>query len=402
MKLNKLALTLATLLTSGAAWSHGFVYDPPSRALLCNHISNFPEVNPGEKNQGCGNIQYEPQSLEADKGFPKAGTLIDGQLASANRTRGGELDAQSMDRWVKTQISAGKNVFKWNFTAPHPATKYEYFITKNNWNPNKPLTRDSFVTNPFCTVDGYGERPGAGKSVEHTCDVPDRQGYQVILAAWTVNDTSKAFYNVIDVDFAGHNNPGNDDTPPDDTTPPDDGGDEGHQKPVISLPQSRIELEQKTHSQAYKLDASATQNATHYKWEVISGFSNFQLQAEAQGTSHKMVQGENLKTPFVWVAANHTGKGTYRLTASNAYGSVTKDIQVEVKAKTPGGGDNGNGNVAAWDSRKTYKDRCTKVLRDGKVWQTQHWVDPGVDPLNSRETWGQPWQAVGSSFNNCK
>jgi chitin-binding protein len=216
MKLTKITLAVATLLASSAAWSHGFVYDPPSRALLCNHISNFPEVNPGQRNVNCGNIQYEPQSLEADQGYPKAGTLLDGKIASANSTRGGELDAQSMDRWVKTPISSGYNVFKWNFTAPHPATKYEYFITKNNWNPNQPLTRASFEDKPFCMVDGKGLRPGAGKSVEHTCDVPKRDGYQIILAAWTVDDTTKAFYNVLDVDFAGHNP-----TPPDpEPTPP--------------------------------------------------------------------------------------------------------------------------------------------------------------------------------------
>ncbi|MBF1994349.1 lytic polysaccharide monooxygenase [Serratia symbiotica] len=202
MKLNKIAIAVVSLLVSGTALSHGYVMDPPARAYLCTkkaHDANFPALN-----SGCGNIQYEPQSLEAPQGFPREG-VIDGQIASANRVRGGELDVQNMDRWAKTSISAGKTQFHWFFTAPHPTNKYEYFITKNNWNPNAPLTRASFESKPFCTIQRNGAVPGRGPSEVHTCDVPAREGYQEILAVWTVNDTSNAFYNVIDVEFAGNN-----------------------------------------------------------------------------------------------------------------------------------------------------------------------------------------------------
>ncbi|WP_367672001.1 lytic polysaccharide monooxygenase [Serratia symbiotica] len=210
MKLNKIAIAVASLLVSGAALSHGYVMDPPARAYLCS--SNAVGYSP-VTNKGCGNIQYEPQSLEAHKGFPHGG-VVDGQIASANRVRGGELDVQNMDRWAKTPISAGKNQFHWTFTAAHPTTKYEYFITKNHWNPNAPLTRASFETTPFCTIQRNGAVPGRGPSEVHTCDVPAREGYQEILAVWTVDDTSNAFYNVIDVEFAGNNNAKPEPTPP--------------------------------------------------------------------------------------------------------------------------------------------------------------------------------------------
>jgi len=42
-------------------------------------------------------------------------------------------------------------------------------------------------------------------TVEHTCEVPAREGYQVILAVWDVGDTAAAFYNAIDVNFDGGN-----------------------------------------------------------------------------------------------------------------------------------------------------------------------------------------------------
>jgi predicted carbohydrate-binding protein with CBM5 and CBM33 domain len=33
-----------------------------------------------------------------------------------------------------------------------PATKHEYFITRNGWNPNESLKRASFESTPFCTL----------------------------------------------------------------------------------------------------------------------------------------------------------------------------------------------------------------------------------------------------------
>ncbi len=41
------------------------------------------------------------------------------------------------------------------------------------------------------------------RNMLHTCDVPAREGYHVILAVWDVGDTAAAFYNAIDVQFDG-------------------------------------------------------------------------------------------------------------------------------------------------------------------------------------------------------
>jgi len=58
---------------------------------------------------------------------------------------------------------------------------------------------------PFCTIKKDGAKPGEAPSEVHTCDLPAREGYQGILAVWSVHDTTNAFYNVIDVDFVGNN-----------------------------------------------------------------------------------------------------------------------------------------------------------------------------------------------------
>ncbi|MDH0730839.1 N-acetylglucosamine-binding protein GbpA [Pseudomonas sichuanensis] len=180
------------------AHAHGYVSDPPSRAYACKLGLN----------QQCGQAQYEPQSVgEAPKGFPASGPA-DGKIASGG-VRGdfSALDEQSATRWKLTSITQRELAFDWYYTIGHPATKFEYFITKTGWNANEPLTRAAFELTPFCTVDGKGELPGDGHKPgpareKHHCTLPaDRAGQHVILGAWTVHDTPAAFYNVMDVDI---------------------------------------------------------------------------------------------------------------------------------------------------------------------------------------------------------
>ncbi|RMI09511.1 hypothetical protein EBM89_10030 [Cellulomonas triticagri] len=187
------ALTVLGALAVGTAptaWSHGYVGGEESGLVARAAM---------KENVGLGDVQYEPQSIEGRKGFPEAGPA-DGQLASAGNARFAELDEQSADRWLKNEISPGRNTLSWTYTAPHPTTKWEYFMTKPGWDPEQPLQRSSLEL--IETVVHDGTRPNQGEA--HVVDVPaDRSGYHVIYAVWTVDDTANAFYNVIDVDVAG-------------------------------------------------------------------------------------------------------------------------------------------------------------------------------------------------------
>jgi chitin-binding protein len=198
MKLSKVFLAVTTLCMAGGALAHGYVTEPASRAALCTAAQ-------GNQNKDCGaGPQYEPQSVEGPDGFPalNAGPA-DGHLASAGVASMVNLDQQSASRWTKHPMKAGKNSFTWKFTAAHKTGSWKYYITKANWNPNQPLTRNSFEAQPFCEVTGNGAI--ANTNPKHECDVPERDGYQVIMAAWDVSDTGATFYNVIDVDFGGNN-----------------------------------------------------------------------------------------------------------------------------------------------------------------------------------------------------
>ncbi|WP_235200256.1 N-acetylglucosamine-binding protein GbpA [Pseudomonas monteilii] len=188
------------------ASAHGYASEPPSRAYACRLGLNT----------GCGQAMYEPQSVgEAEKGFPARGPA-DGKLASGGvRPDFAPVDEQSAGRWHLTPITNRQVAFDWYYEVGHVTTKWEYFITKNGWNPNAALSRESFELVPFCEVDGHGKpargegQPMKGPALEkHQCTLPaDRSGHHVILGAWTVGDTAAAFYNVMDVDIQAEGGP---------------------------------------------------------------------------------------------------------------------------------------------------------------------------------------------------
>ncbi|MBH5316220.1 lytic polysaccharide monooxygenase [Paenibacillus sp. GSMTC-2017] len=184
------------LIFAKSVSAHGYVDSPASRAIQCKNGINT----------NCGNIIYEPQSLEGLKGFPAAGPA-DGKIASAGLAAFANLDAQTATRWNKVAMSSGTNTLTWKFTARHATTSYRYFITKADWNPNAPLSRAQLDLTPFCTVQGNGQQPPA--TLSHSCNIPARTGYHIILAVWDIADTPNAWYVVIDAQFG-----------PSDTTPP--------------------------------------------------------------------------------------------------------------------------------------------------------------------------------------
>ncbi|MEW2632050.1 lytic polysaccharide monooxygenase [Streptomyces sp. NPDC048389] len=184
-----LAVTGATLLATGSASSHGYTDSPISRQKLC-----------ADKTVGnCGQIQWEPQSVEGPKGFPAAGPA-DGQICAGGNGQFAQLDNPRGGAWPATRVGSGQNyTFRWQFTARHRTTDFKYFITKPGWNPSNPLTRADLESQPFLTVPYGGQQPPA--TLSHSGSLPQRSGRHLILAVWTVHDTANAFYACSDVQF---------------------------------------------------------------------------------------------------------------------------------------------------------------------------------------------------------
>ncbi|PRX47850.1 chitin-binding protein [Prauserella shujinwangii] len=179
----------APLVLQGSASAHGYTQNPPSRSSHCaqGNVSD------------CGGIQWEPQSVEGPKGFPSAGPA-DGTLCAGGNSRFAQLDDPTKP-WPLTPMNSGQNfTFTWKLTAAHATTSFRYFVTKNGWNPNQPLTRSQLELTPFLTVNMGGQRPPF--TVSHSGRLPSgKSGRHLIFAVWDIADTGNAFYSCADVNF---------------------------------------------------------------------------------------------------------------------------------------------------------------------------------------------------------
>lgn len=201
------ALGLAALGAQQAS-AHGYIESPKSRAFMC-------AASGGSLNKDCGPVAWEPQSIEYSPSvshhypngrycagdFTKCGPA-DGTIPSGGMKGFAKLNEQSATRWQKTTIKPGMNDFTWRYTAGHKTAYYQFYITKKDWNPNQPLTRDSFELKPLLHEDANGARPSSGGRSIHKLNIPsDRSGYHVILATWKIGDTAATFYQTVDVNI---------------------------------------------------------------------------------------------------------------------------------------------------------------------------------------------------------
>ncbi|MFD4693611.1 lytic polysaccharide monooxygenase [Streptomyces sp. NPDC058463] len=185
-----LAIAGVSMFATGSASSHGYTDSPISRQKLC---ANGTVTN-------CGNIQWEPQSVEGPKGFPAAGPA-DGKICSGGNSQFAQLDDPRGGGWPATKVTGGQGYsFRWQFTARHSTSDFRYYITKDGWNSSQPLTRAALESQPFMTVPYGNQQPPA--TLTHQGTIPTQKtGKHIILAVWNVADTTNAFYACSDVQF---------------------------------------------------------------------------------------------------------------------------------------------------------------------------------------------------------
>ncbi|MFE9699630.1 lytic polysaccharide monooxygenase [Streptomyces sp. NPDC006270] len=180
---------VSLLVTSGSAQSHGYTDSPVSRQQLCGNGTV----------RDCGQIQWEPPSVEGPKGFPARGPR-DGLICAGGNQRFAELDDPRGGSWPASAVSAGaSHTFRWRITARHATTDFRYYVTRDGYDPAKPLTRADLEPQPFLTVPFGGRQPSS--VVSHSGALPQKSGKHLILGVWTIADTGNAFYACSDVRF---------------------------------------------------------------------------------------------------------------------------------------------------------------------------------------------------------
>ncbi|WP_419999446.1 lytic polysaccharide monooxygenase auxiliary activity family 9 protein [Streptomyces boninensis] len=156
-----IAPLLVLALPSSQASAHGYVSSPPSRQAQCA-AGTVP----------CGDIKYEPQSVEGPKGL---------KSCSGGNSRFAELDDDSKG-WAVTNVGNSQE-FTWKNTARHATTNWEYYVGGTK----------------VADIDGNNAQPG--ETTTHTVSLGGFSGKQKILAIWNIADTSNAFYACIDVNI---------------------------------------------------------------------------------------------------------------------------------------------------------------------------------------------------------
>lgn len=185
---------------------HGYTDSPVSRAYWCSQT-------PGSD---CGPVSSEPQSVEAPKGFPRdrspggALTPRDGELASGSLGKFAALDGVTTPAgqpWPANRVTPGGIIrVRWWLTATHKTERWQYWITRDGWDPDAPLSRAQLEPEPWSTFEW--PCPGGGwrchmpiQDVHHFMYLPRKRGRHVLYSVWAVGDTDMAFYQAADLDF---------------------------------------------------------------------------------------------------------------------------------------------------------------------------------------------------------
>ncbi|MFE1408826.1 lytic polysaccharide monooxygenase auxiliary activity family 9 protein [Streptomyces sp. NPDC058770] len=154
-----LAPVLALTLPAGSADAHGYISSPPSRQAQC-----------AAGTVSCGEIKYEPQSVEGPKGLTSC---------SGGNGRFAELDNDSKG-WKVTPVGRTQS-FQWVLTARHATSTWQYFAGGRK----------------IAEFNDNGAQPGA--TVTHQVGFGGLTGKRKVLAVWNIADTANAFYACIDV-----------------------------------------------------------------------------------------------------------------------------------------------------------------------------------------------------------
>jgi predicted carbohydrate-binding protein with CBM5 and CBM33 domain len=189
------------LLPGNPVSAHGTLSDPPSRVYVCkNEGPENPQSAACKAAVAIGGTQafYDWNEVSLlEVGGRHRQFIPDGRLCSAGRDKYRGLDLQRAD-WPAKRISAGNLTVTYHATAPHANSNFEFYITRQGWNPTMPLTWNDLV--PIKTFNNQNPTT----FTNWTIPIPQRTGRHILYSIWQrVVGSNEAFYTCSDVDFGG-------------------------------------------------------------------------------------------------------------------------------------------------------------------------------------------------------
>ncbi|MGW6022803.1 lytic polysaccharide monooxygenase auxiliary activity family 9 protein [Streptomyces sp. NPDC055099] len=189
-----------TALSAAPAAAHGSMTDPVSRVSAC-----FQEGPEAPKSAACKaavaasgtQAFYDWNGVNIANAAGKSKEIIpDGKLCSAGNDKYKGLDLPRAD-WPSSKMSGGNHTFRYKGTAPHKGS-FELYITKDSYDPAKPLKWSDLEEKPFVDVADPKMENG-----DYVFDgkVPAKSGRHLIYSIWQRSDSPEAFYTCSDVVF---------------------------------------------------------------------------------------------------------------------------------------------------------------------------------------------------------
>ncbi|MFG3498328.1 lytic polysaccharide monooxygenase [Streptomyces sp. NPDC047928] len=187
-------------LTAAPAAAHGSMTDPVSRVSACH--AEGPE---SPKSAACKaavaasgtQAFYDWNEVNIGDAAGRHRELIpDGKLCSAGRDKYKGLDLARGD-WPASALTSGNHTFRYRATAPHRGS-FELYVTKDGYDPSKPLTWADLEDKPFAKVTDPKLENG---SYVFDGTVPAKSGRHLVYSIWQRSDSPEAFYTCSDVVF---------------------------------------------------------------------------------------------------------------------------------------------------------------------------------------------------------
>jgi predicted carbohydrate-binding protein with CBM5 and CBM33 domain len=131
--------------------------------------------------------------------------IPDGKLCSAGNPKYAAFDQPRTD-WVTTILpSSGQYTFVFNAFVPHNLGFFQFYVTKDGYDPLQPLKWSDLESTPFLRVDNP---PLTNGTYVMTGQLPTgKSGRHLIYTIWQRTDSAEAFYSCSDVWFGSSPTP---------------------------------------------------------------------------------------------------------------------------------------------------------------------------------------------------
>lgn len=192
--------SVAVLLSVEYAFGHGSLSYPASRNYGCYKVAELQNSDGCEKHWKLSAVRYDNQSIRQGNANGKHHEVVkSGSLCSGSNESFSAVDKAPASLWKATTLKAtnGEYTFKYWYKANHKTTYFKFYVTKDGWNQDTPLTWEALDAEPFCTY----EKAGFGPPEFECPSLEPKNGRHIIFTIWQRGDSPEAFYACSDVNI---------------------------------------------------------------------------------------------------------------------------------------------------------------------------------------------------------